>query len=217
MDGTQDLGIQRPIERRHGSGTRIVLLIWLLGALILALPGDRITPQLGPSDEPKADPGPDAAPAPTLLPASDLIYRVPAKYRPYCRPLDTKGLPYETLECSEGLSRAFYTRYATAAAMDALFDQQIGPLNLPVRPGGCKAGVPSQDTWRYTHSPERPEGRMACFFLAGNVPVTALTQPEQRLIAVVVSNPSLGMPEHHASWATRVPNPPTERQPPNRA
>ena len=213
MDGTQDLGIQRPLERRRGSGARIVLLIWVLAALALALPGDGVTPQIEPQAPTEAAPDPNASPAPALLPTSDLIYRVPAKYRQYCIPMDNKGFAYETLECSEGLTRAFYTRYVTVAAMDAHFDEQIGHLNLPLRPGGCKAGFPSQDTWHYTHSADRPEGRMACFFLAENVPVTALTQPEQRLLAVVVSNPSLGMPGHHEAWSTRVPNPPSERQP----
>lgn len=213
MDGTQDLGIQRPLERRRGSGTRVVLLVWLLMAIALGLPGDRNTPEVASPAPTEEERTPNASDAPALLPTSDLIYRVPAKYRQYCIPLDSGGLPYETLECSEGLSRAFYTRFVSVEAMDAHFDENIGSLNLPVREGGCKAGIPSQDTWRYTHSPDRPEGRMACFFLPENVPVTALTQPEQRLVAVVVSNPSLGMPGHHEAWAARVPNPPSERQP----
>lgn len=214
MDGTQDLGIKGPLERRRGPGLRIVVLIWVLSALALALPGDGAAPGLVAPATPDEAPAPDTSPAPTLLPTSDLIYRVPAKYRPSCVPMDTRGLPYEALDCTEGLSRAFYTRFATVAAMESHFDSQIVHLNLPVVPGGCKAGVPSQDTWHYTHSPDRPEGRMACFMLADNVPLTMLTQPEQRVFAVVVSNPSLGMTGHHEAWATRVPNPPSERQAP---
>lgn len=213
MDGTQDLGAQRPLERRRGSGVRVVLLVWLLFGLALGLPKDSMSPELDSPSPPGAEPGAAASPAATLLPTSDLVYRVPARYREYCVPVNT-GPAYEMLECSEGLSRAFYMRFPTVEAMDAHFNENIGPLNLPSISGGCRAGIPSQDTWRYTHSAERPEGRMACFLLPDNAPVTALTQPEQRLVSVVVSNPSLGMSGHHEAWSTRVPNPPTDRQPP---
>jgi hypothetical protein len=214
MDGTQDLAIQRPLERRRGSGTRVVLLIWLLMAIALGLPGDRAGPGVTSPAPAEDEPIPNASDAPALFPTSDLLYRVPARYRQNCVPFANNGFPYESVECSEGLSRAYYTRFASVAAMDAHFDSQIGHLNLPLIPGGCKAGVPSQDTWHYTHSAERPEGRMACFMMADNVPITFLTQPEQRLVAVVISNPSLGWPGHHEAWANRVPNPPADRQPP---
>ena len=214
MDGTQDLGIQRPLERRRGSGARVVLLIWLLFALVLALPGDSTSPELSSPAPPEAEPIANASPGPTLFPSSDLIYRVPARYRQHCVPVDSGGLPYAMLECTEGLTRAFYARFTTVEAMDAHFDQHIGPLNLPSRSGGCRAGIPSQDMWRYTHSADRSEGRMACFVMPDNTPVTVVTQPEQRLMSVVISNPSLSLPAHHEAWSTRVPNPPSDRQPP---
>jgi hypothetical protein len=146
-----------------------------------------------------------------LLPTSDLIYRVPAKFR-----FDTGDFPYETLDCTEGLTRALYTRYADVAAMEAHFDSIISNLNLPLRAGGCRAGIPSQDVWHYTHSESRPEGRMACFVMPPDVPVTVVTQPEQRLIALVVSNPIVGWQGHFQAWSQLVPNPPPDRQRPAR-
>ncbi|CAN5824373.1 hypothetical protein BH23ACT12_BH23ACT12_00750 [soil metagenome] len=214
MDRTQELGIQRPAERGRGSTIRILLLVGLLAALTL-VPADRRLPDAAPEGT-EAQPIPPS-PAPELLPTSDLIYRVPAAIRTTCVPFDHGDLPIETLECAEGLSRAFYTRYATVAAMDAHFDELTAPFNLPVIPGGCRAGIPSRDEWHYTHSPTRVEGRMACWLLPENAPVTMVTQPEQRLISVVISNPALGWPGHHLAWATRVPNPPSERQPPQPA
>lgn len=211
MDGTQQLGISRPAQARRGSAPRVLLLIALLASLAW-VPGDRMSPPPAPPRS-EAEPRPTPT-APALLPSSDLIYRIPADIRQHCIPVDHGDLPFQTLECSEGLSRAFYTRYVTVEAMDRHFDDLVGPLNLPQISGGCRAGIPSRDEWHYTHSPDRQEGRMACFMLPDNAPATVVTQPEQRLLSLVISNPSLGWPGHHESWSKRVPNPPTDRQPP---
>jgi hypothetical protein len=120
----------------------------------------------------------------------------------------------EGLDCTEGLTRAIYTRYADIAELEAQFDSIISALNLPLRAGGCRAGIPSQDVWHYTHSESRPEGRLACFTLPPDVPVIVVTQPEQRLIAMVISNPAVGWQDHFQAWSQRVPNPPPDRQRP---
>lgn len=215
METTQNVGVQRPAPGRGGSAARILLLIGLLAALTL-IPAELGSPRTAPPADSGAQPSP-APPAPELLPTSDLIYRVPPPIRSACVPLDQGDLPLESLDCSEGLSRAVYTRFASVAAMDAFFDEVVAPLNLGVIPGGCRAGIPSRDEWHYTHSPTREEGRMACWLIPENAPVTLLTQPEQRLVSVVISNPALGWPGHHQAWSTRVPNPPSERQPPQPA
>jgi hypothetical protein len=214
MDSTENVGVQRPAAARWGSAARILLLIGLLAGLAM-VPANLGVPRTAPPAEPEAQPRSD--PEPQLFPASDLIYRVPPAIRSSCVPLDQGDLPLETLECSEGLSRALYSRFSSVAEMDAFFDEATGPLNLPVISGGCRAGIPSRDEWHYTHSPARIEGRMACWLLADDAPFTLLTQPEQRLMSGVISNPVLGWPGHHQAWSVRVPNPPPERQPPRRA
>jgi hypothetical protein len=87
------------------------------------------------------------------------------------------------------------------------------PYDLPALSGGCRAGRPSVDIWRYTRTPDKIEGRMGCFLLPGDIPATVVTQPEQRLVSLVISNPSLGLAGHYDRWATLVPNLPTDRQP----
>lgn len=212
METTENVGVRRPLTPGRGPAARILLLIGLLAALAL-VPAELGSPRTAspPAPEAQASPAPKA---PQLVPVSDLIYRVPPRIRSTCVPVDSGTLPLESLDCSEGLSRAVYTRFASVAAMDAFFDQAIAPLNLPVISGGCRAGIPSLDEWHYTHSPGTIEGRMACWLLPDNAPFTVLTQPEQRLMSVVISNPVLGWPGHHQAWSVRVPNPPTDRQPP---
>lgn len=192
-----------------GSAFRAGLLILLLGALALLLPGDVGSPA------PRAAPSPEPSVAvearARLLPTSDLIYRVPVRLRRSCVTLDEPGQAYETLECTEDLSRVQYRRYAKVEDMDRQFDQVT--YGLPTLPGGCKAGTSSVDIWRYSRSPDKTEGRMACFFLPENVPASVVTQPEQRVLSIVISNPSLGMIEHYDRWVRLVPNLPTDRQP----
>lgn len=216
MDGASEVALSGPAERRRrGSSFHALFLLVLLAALAVILPSDRRVPTDDPAP-PAARPVPTPT-GPTLFPTSDLIYRVPAKFRAGCVPFNTGDFPYETLDCTEGLTRALYTRYNDVAGMEAFFDTLIAALNLPLQAGGCRAGVPSQGVWHYTHSPTRPEGRMACFLMPPEgVPVTVVTQPEQRLVAMVVSNPSVGWQEHFEAWSVRVPNPPPDRQRPAR-
>jgi hypothetical protein len=195
------------------TGLRAGLLLLLLGAVAFLLPRDGTSGAQPAADDP--DPAPTraagaATPGPSLLPTSDLIYRVPARIRESCIRLHEPGQPYETLECTEDLSRVQYRRYAEVADMDRQFDQVT--YDLPAISGGCRAGRPSVDIWRYSRTPDKIEGRMGCFLLPGDVPVTVVTQPEQRLLSIVISNPSLGLAGHYDRWATLVPNLPTDRQ-----
>ena len=209
VERTEEVALSRTaFARRRNAGFRPVLLLVLLAALVFALPRDRGAGAGQRREGAAADPEPaPAAPAPTLLPVSDLIYRVPAKIRESCTPVDTRGHPVEMLHCSDDLTRAFYLRYADVAALDAQFDAGIAPLNLPERPGGCREGQPSRETWRYTPTREIEQGRMACFIMPPDIPVTVLTQPQARLLTVVVSNPVLGWTGHFERWAAMVPQP----------
>jgi hypothetical protein len=213
--GTKDLAPARSATglRRH-TALRAAVLILLLGWVAYLLPKDGrfrvVTPSPRPSPPPTAvteTPSPDVK----LLPATDLIYRAPLRIRENCVPLEEPGQPFESIECTEGLSRVVYRRYANVADMDRQFDEVTG--HLPHISGGCRAGQPSLDIWRYSRSMDKVEGRMACFLIPPDVPATLVTQPEQRLLSIVISNPSLGLAGHYDRWAALVPNLPTDRQP----
>jgi len=205
MDGTNQV-VVRPNGGRRAALRPLFLLV-LLGLLAFVLPQGGIEGAAVPGDDPPADPEPEAT-QPALLPVTDLIYRVPVSLRPSCRPADNHGAPLEILSCSDDLTRAYYVRYADVAVLDNQFDQAIEPLNLPERPGGCRAGVASRENWYYSHARNRPEGRMACYFGPPDIPVTVITQPEARLLSIVISNPLLGWSGHWEKWRTMVPLPP---------
>jgi len=207
MDGTNQVGVQPDGGRR--AALRPLFLLVLLGLLAFVLPQGGIEGAPVPGDESPADPESEVT-QPTLLPVSDLIYRVPVSLRPSCLPLDNLGLPLEILSCSDDLTRVYFVRYADVAFMDEQFDQNIAPFALPERRGGCRAGVPSRENWYYSHAPNRPEGRMACYFLPPDVPATLVSQPEARLLSLVISNPLLGWSGHWEKWRTMVPLPPPE-------
>src|SRR5688572_4236019 len=102
MDGAPEIALPRPAgTSRRGAIVRALFLLVLLGLLAVGLPSDRRVPVSAP-DRPAARPVPTATGSP-LLPTSDLIYRVPAKFRSGCLPFDTGDFPYETLDCTEGL------------------------------------------------------------------------------------------------------------------
>ncbi len=213
--GTKDLAPVRSATgpRRH-TAMRAVVLILLLGGVAFLLPTDGRsgvgTPTARPVPSPTAvteSPADDV----NLLPATDLIYRAPLRIRESCLPLEEPGQPFETIECTEDLSRVIYRRYANVADMDRQFDEVTTELQMVS--GGCRAGRPSIDIWRYSRSMDKVEGRMACFLIPPDVPATVVTQPEQRLLSLVVSNPILGLGGHFDRWATLVPNLPTDRQP----
>ncbi|HEX2054449.1 MAG TPA: hypothetical protein VHJ78_12085 [Actinomycetota bacterium] len=212
MAATKNAVAGRAVQGRRWSMRPLVLLMVLTVAAFL-LPRDRTGPVAEDQTAEEQTPEPLASGAP-LLPTSDLIYRVPARLRPSCKQLDTGGIPVEAMECSDDLSRATYFRYADVVAMDAQFEHIVRPLRLPDRRGGCRAGRPSRDIWRYTHTREKEEGRMACFLIPPDIPATVITQPSARLLQVVVSNPSVGWGGHFERWTTMVPNPPPDQAAP---
>lgn len=194
---------------------RPAMLLMLLAALVFFVPR---YPDAPPAALPEAEPELELEPPPAatgvpLLPATGLIYRVPVDLRPQCVPVGLEA-PVDALQCRDGATAAYYLRPDSVEVVNALFDQMVAPLELPVVSGGCRAGIPSQDQWRYTHSRSREEGRMACFLSPGEVPTTVITQPETRLLSIVVSEPPVAWSEHFASWSGMVPNPPSGRQPP---
>jgi hypothetical protein len=218
LDGASEMALSPPAQTgRRGRPFRALFLLVLLAALAVALPSDRRAPIDSPP-EPAARPAPTPTASP-LLPSSDLFYRVPERIRSHCVPVASGGnAAYETLDCAEGLTRALYTRYADVADVEAYFEAIVATFSLPLREGACKFGVPSHGEWHYTHSPTRPEGRMACFVVAPeNIPVIVVTQPEQRIVAAVISNPSVGWEGNFDAWAKHVPNPPPDRQRPRQA
>lgn len=201
-------------DRRGGGAARALLLLVLLGGVVFLLPSDR-----GPDFPTPPAPTPTPSPTPTepadsrLLPVSDLRFRAPPEIRESCRPIDIGEAPFEILDCFEGITRALYIRFASPEMMDGYFDSVISDLGLPEQPGGCEAGTPSLETWRYTHIAARAEGRMACFLDSEGAPTTMITQPARRLVATVISNPTVALVEHQAKWSTLVPNPGTDEQP----
>lgn len=214
MDTTKDVVAARPAARRAWP-VRPLLLLLVLSIAAFLLPRDRGGPVVGEPGGEEAQPEPvPAATGPTLLPVSDFIYRVPARIRPSCRQVPVGDAPVEVLECHEDVTRATYLRYADPAQMDSVFDAIVVPMNLPQREGGCRAGIPARETWRYTHTRTQEEGRMACFFVGTDVPATVVTQPETRMLSIVISNPNIGWAGHFAKWQTMVPNPsPDEASP----
>ena len=212
MERTEEVLLSRPAFARRNAGFRPALLLLLLVMLAFVLPRDRNAGAGGVSEQEAGEPR-NRVEGPTLLPVSDLVYRVPPSIRESCRPVDTGGQAVEMLHCTDDLTRAFYARYADVAALDAQFDAAIAPLNLPERPGGCRAGQPSRETWRYSPTRETEQGRMACYIVPPDIPVTVLTQPSARLLTVVVSNPILGWSGHFERWAALVPQPSTPPTP----
>ncbi len=222
MDETQQVAVRPPARGNKPSGFRAVVVFWLLGAMVLALPGDRRPPGWTSPNPPQRHPEPSpSAPSPSptvapgeveLFPASDLIFRAPARLRPLCVPVDVGNVDFETLDCSEGPTRIFYVRYSSVEAMDRQFDESIAQFNLPAVVGTCEAGVPGQDSWHYSKTPNQVEGRMACFIAPPDVPTTVVTQPSQRLLSIVLSDPAVGLAGHYRNWSNAAPNPPIDEE-----